>query len=463
MANPYREWVLENREDIIRDIKRLVDVKSVKDTPQPGAPYGAGVRAVQMEAMDMCREAGLTVTDLEGHIAYGHYGDPDRFIGVVAHLDVVPEGTGWDSGPYDLTEREGFLVGRGTADDKGPFVLALWAIKYLLTHDIRLNYGIRLIMGLEEETGMGDLLYYNEHCAAPVFAFTPDADFPVGHGEKGMFGADLVSPPIQDRIVMDFAGGVAGNVVPDTATALVDTSVLDKLKSAAEGRDNIALTERPDGLFVEAKGLARHAGMPEGGISAINELLGFLLDSGVLNGEEKAAAEFMRRASGDTTGAQFGIDRADGLFTPVTIIAGTAALRDDRFVLNVNCRYNTAITPQEVQENVTKTSAESGFELRNVRNSAPYYLPPETPAVQLLTGIYNEVTGSDAVPYVMSGGTYARLMKNAVAFGIEQPCAKVPDWVGSAHMKNEAISIDQALDAVEIFIHTLVRLQDIDL
>lgn len=462
MTENCKAWIAANRQNIVQDIKRVVDIKSVKDAPLPDAPYGAGVRAVQLEAMAMCREAGLEVVDVDGRIAYAHYGDPDRFIGIIAHLDVVPEGTGWDSDPYDMTVRDGYLVGRGVADDKGPFVLALWAVRYLIEHKVPLNYGVRLILGLDEETGMSDVQYYNEHCAVPVFTFTPDADFPVCHGEKGIYGADLVSPAIQDRVVRDLRGGVASNVVPDTAVARVDGSKAEELKAAADARDNITAADEGGDVVVTAKGLARHAGDPHGGVSAIYELLAFLLDAGVLSGEEKKAAEFMRTASGDFSGAQFGINADDGLFDPVTMIAGTVNTRDDRFILNVNSRYNTALTPAKIEQRVAGTANETGFDVQNVSNSKPHYLPPETPAVQLLTAIYNELTGRDEKPYVMSGGTYARYMPNAVAYGIEIEGMEMPAWAGQVHMKNEAVGVEHAMTACEIYINTLVRLQNVD-
>jgi succinyl-diaminopimelate desuccinylase len=76
--------------------------------------------------------------------------------------------------------------------------------------------------------------------------------------------------------------------------------------------------------------------------------------------------------------------------------------------------------------------------------------------------IYNSVTGRNDKPFVMSGGTYARKMHNAVSFGCEMPGEEVPEWVGSAHMKNEGMSVDMLVKAVEIYAETLRRLQEVD-
>ena len=463
MAKDIAQFIAENEQNIKRDIKRLIDIKSVKSAPEPGAPYGAGVRAAQLEAMKFCEELGLETVDCEGRIAYAHYGRQDKFIGVIAHMDVVPEGNGWDTPPYDCTERDGYLVGRGTSDDKGPFVIAAYAVKYLIENKIDLNYGVRLIIGLDEETGMSDIEYYKAHYPQPNFTFTPDADFPVGHGEKGIYSADLVSGPVGEGAVLLLEGGVASNVVADHAQALVRSAALDTLKKAAQGRSDIRLTEQENGVLVEAFGRAAHAGTPATGINANHILMKFLCESGVLEPQEQAAASFIAQLTESYDGRAFGIDAQDGLFAPNSIIGGVLKKEDGRFVLNVNSRYNTAIEPKEIEKRIENTANQAGFTVCNMENSGPFYMSPEHPAVQTMCEIYGEVTGADARPYVMSGGTYARHMDNAVSYGIECPQENVPEWVGTAHMKNEALGIEHAKQCCEIYIKTFLRLQQVDL
>ncbi len=454
--NSYRKYVRDNLDNIKRDIKRLVDIKSVGDAPVDGAPYGEGVRRVQLEAMRMCREMGFEVTDCEGRVAYAHYGDPDRFIGIIAHMDVVPAGDGWDSDPFCCTERDGYLVGRGTLDDKAPFVLAAWAAKYLIDNNVKLGYGVRLIIGLDEETGMSDVEYYKRHCKAPVFTFTPDSNFPVGHGEKGIFEGKLVSGPVSG-VVKQMHGGLASNVVPDAASALVDGGVRDRLKES----ENITLSDEGGDVRVSARGRAAHAGFPEGSLNANYVLIKYLRDMDVLSGSERAAADFIIKAMSSYDGAPLGIACDDGLFTPLTVIGGMLDLEDGRFVLDINSRYPTAITPEELESRLKKACGDAGFTLRVEANSGPFYLSPDLPAVQIMNNIYNEVTGKNDKPYVMSGGTYARHLDNAVSYGIEFPGDVFPEWVGGVHMKNEALSIERAAESCEIFIRTLIKLQEV--
>ena len=458
-----KDFIESNRQNMIDDIKALVNIRSVKSSSEPGAPYGVAMREVQQKAMDLCEREGFEVEDADGIIAFAHYGPTDRFIGVFAHLDIVPEGDGWDTPPFDCREREGFLVGRGVADNKGPFVMGLYALKYLKETCLPLNYGVRLLIGLDEESGMSDAEYYAANYPSPVFTFTPDSDFPVCHGEKGICSCDLISGPLGASRILELDGGIASNVVPDYAGALVDPSCKTELLSAAEGNAGVKITETAGGTLVEAFGVSAHAGTPFKGVSAINILLKLLQKAGALNENESAAADFLCSVAGDYSGKALDIDCDDGKFIPLTVIAGTINKARDKWTMNINIRYPTAITPDELEKRIESAANGAGFSVQGTKNMPPFYLEPELEAIKLLSGIYNELTGSNEKPYLMSGGTYARKLQNAVAFGPEIPGREYPEWVGTAHMKNEAISINDVMLATEIYTEVLIRLQNVEM
>lgn len=189
-----------------------------------------------------------------------------------------------------------------------------------------------------------------------------------------------------------------------------------------------------------------------------------LCDSGVLSAEEQQIASFIALATSDYTGAQFGIDAKDGLFEPSTIVGGMLAYRNGDFVLNVNCRYNTALTAQEIANRIAFTAKSYGFEAKNVSNSPAFYLNAQTPCIKELCAVYAEVSGDEETkPMLLSGGTYARRMENAICFGATFPKAKKPDWAGNGHMKNEAYDMNYAWKSCEIFIKSLIKLQDMRL
>jgi len=459
-----REFAEQNRENLLRDLKRLVDINSIKAAPAENAPYGPGVRAAEDMAFVIAKELGFEKTyDCEGYMGYAHTGSEDKFLGVIGHLDVVPVGDDWDSDPFCMFEKDGYVMGRGTGDDKGPLLAAMYACKYLFDNKIPLRYGIRVLLGCDEECGMSDLDYYLAHYKEPVFAFTPDAGFPVGHGEKGIYSADIVSAPLKDGRILAIKGGMASNVVSDNCTAVLDASFADALTKAAEGKDEYEISVSEGKVTVTAKGRAAHAGNPWGSTNANLLVLELLISSGVLEGEEKKAAEFLCGIMNDLGGGFLGIAGEDGRFEKNSIIGGIVSLTEDgRLCLNVNSRYNTSIPAADIEKNIADTAAANGFEVLNVGNSGPFYLDPESPAVKLMCDIFNSVAGRDDKPFVMSGGTYARKMHNAVSFGCGFPGHEDPEWVGSAHMKNEGQSIDVLVKAVEIYAETLMKLQEVD-
>ena len=137
MENKWNEridqFIQAQRENILRDIGRLVAVPSVEGPAAPGAPFGPGPRAALDEALAIAAELGLAPGEGEGHIGWADVpgAEKEKYLATITHLDVVPEGNGWDADPFTLRVRDGWLLGRGVADDKGPSVLCLYALKFL--------------------------------------------------------------------------------------------------------------------------------------------------------------------------------------------------------------------------------------------------------------------------------------------------------------------------------------------
>ena len=178
----------DHRDAIVADIAKLVEIPSTEDlaAAAPGAPYGPGPAAALDAALEIAEGMGMTVTNCEGHIGFADLaGKTEKQLGIIGHVDVVPAGPGWSFEPFKVTEKDGYLMGRGCLDDKGPSVVALHAVKCLSDLDVERPYAMRFIFGANEETGMADVTWYLEKYESPAFLFTPDADFPVCYGEKG--------------------------------------------------------------------------------------------------------------------------------------------------------------------------------------------------------------------------------------------------------------------------------------
>ena len=347
------------------------------------------------------------------------------------------------------------MLGRGVADDKGPMVAVLYALKFLKEEGVSLRYPIRALVGDNEETRMEDVEYYLHNYPAPVFCFTPDAEFPVCNGEKGHFGAKLVSP-VCGGLIQEFEGGVANNAVPDRASALVKADIVG-LKNAP----NITLEPEGEGVRIRGWGKAGHAAMPEGTVNAIGLVADYLLDNGLCNEAERAYLEAIAKLHHSTAGQTLGIDCADGPFGPLTIIGGRIYMEDGRMVQTMDSRYPTCTNGDTIAAAIRSAVGE-GATLVDVDAAEPFYIAADTPAIRACIDTYNEVTGENATPFTMGGGTYARHFPYAVSFGPERSDTQLPDFGGPMHGANEAAPVSLLLEALKIYILALLRLEQID-
>ena len=171
-------FIAENREALLRDMKTVIDIDSVEAPAEPNAPYGAGVRKALDAALAIARDLGLSTGECDGYMGYADVkGDSDTQLATITHLDVVPAGNGWDSDPFDMIEKEGWLIGRGVSDDKGPALLTLYMAKFFKEYCDQtgetLPYTLRVLLGCSEETGMTDVDYYLERNPMPAFCLPP--------------------------------------------------------------------------------------------------------------------------------------------------------------------------------------------------------------------------------------------------------------------------------------------------
>ena len=452
-------YIAENKEQLLQDIAALVAIDSVEGTPEEGAPFGKGPRAALDKTLELAAGMGLATRNCENYMGYAELAgaDPEKYLATICHVDVVPVGNGWTADPFKMRIQDGWLLGRGVSDDKGPMVVALYALKFLKEQGYELRYPIRALIGDNEETHMQDVEYYLKNYPAPVFCFTPDAEFPVCNGEKGHFGAKIVSP-VCNGVICDFEGGVANNAVPDRASALLHTDIT-KLKNAP----NITLEPAGEGCVrVRGWGKAGHAAMPEGTVNAIGLVVNYLLDNGLCNDAERAYLEALRKLHASTAGTGLGIDCADGPFGPLTIIGGTIKMADGVIRQSFDCRYPTNTDPEKMTAAIRKVCGGAAT-LENVSSRVPFYIDADSPAIQTLINTYNDVTGEGKKPFTMGGGTYARHFPYAVSFGPEHTDIEIPSFAGPMHGANEGTPFEKLVEALKIYILALLRLQEIEL
>ena len=448
-------FIEENQEALFQNIARLVAINSVEGEAKPGAPYGEGPAKALKEALSMAEELGLQAVNCEDKIGYAQIGQGEDYLATITHLDVVPTGDGWSSDPFTMREREGYIIGRGVMDDKGPSVLCLYALKYLKDRGVPLRYPVRALLGVNEETGMKDVEYYLEHYKAPLFCFSPDANFPLCNGEKGIYHGRMLSKVPMEKIV-DIKGGFAPNAVPDKAEAWVRS---DK---TPENTERVTAEPAGEGVWhLTAVGVGGHASLPEDTVNAIGVLARYLLDQGLAGEQEARFLKAVSMLNEHYDGRGLGVQADDGLFKPLTIVGGVIGVENGRMFQTVDSRYPTTMSGEKIAHIITEKIG-GAAELVTVSDAAPFYVSTDKNEVKVCIDAYNAVTGESAEPYTIGGGTYARHFPNAVSFGPEHPERPQPDFAGPIHGVDEAACKAWFLEALKVYIVALMELQKVD-
>lgn len=462
----------ERWDDVIRDLDALVHIESVEDlgAASPGAPYGPGPRAALSKILDIAADMGLDAHDCEGHIGYADLpGARETQIGIIGHTDVVPAGPGWHFEPYAVTRKDGYLLGRGVADDKGPLIVALHAVAFWHDKGERLPYTIRVLFGANEETNMKDVAYYRAHHDDPTFLFTPDAEFPVSYGEAGICSGTLTSASIREGVIERIEGGVAVNAVPGLAQATlkaVDDMPVHEGEQASYGRvaaRTIAVERDGSRIAIRAQGKSAHASTPQLGENAIDVLAEYLLSTSCLSESEETFLQLVRKVTSCFDGSGLNVRTSDEHFGELTAVGGIVRQNGDRLELTIDFRYPTSISAGEIEDKVNEVAKKYGARFEMLHDKEPFLMDPNSDAVQALLAAYNETTGEQAEPFTMKGGTYARVFTTGVSFGPEKPWEQKPDWVGSMHGPDEGIREDLLKQAFSIYVRTIGRLMKLDL
>jgi succinyl-diaminopimelate desuccinylase len=451
---------------VLEDIATLVAINSVDDSAHatPGKPYGEGPAAAMEAALAIAERLGLTPHNAEGRIAFADLpGESDTQLATIAHVDIVPVGTGWDTDPFELVVRDGYLLGRGVLDDKGPLVLTFWAAHYFAQQveesGKRLPYTLRCIIGGNEETDLTDVEYYNEHFAQPAFLFTPDAEYPVCCGEKGGFSATLRTGAIAGGRIVEFDGGTVGNAIPSLATVTVRAEA-----SSLPAAPGIEIAAVGEGLArLTAHGIGGHASKPEGTQNAIGMLVSYLWEHHLYSESEQAFLELERLVFGSTDGSTLGIAATDDVFEPLTCIGGTMRTVDGHFEQTIDSRFPKSITAEQIEATVGALAAKYGCTLTVDLALPPFFIDPSAPEIQACIDTFNSWFGRHDKPFTIGGGTYAREFKKAASFGPEMPGLAQPAWVGQMHGPNEGMSEQLLKDSLGIYIEAISRLMELPL
>lgn len=413
---------------MLTTLTELLSIQSVAGNGTAQYPYGAGPAAALDHVLALCRSMGFRTKNAAYRYGYAEIGDGPEIIGILAHLDTVPAGSGWHYPPFAATLADGRLYGRGAQDDKGPVVACIYAMKDLLDSGIPLRARIRLILGQDEETG--DWADMKEYCRCeqpPTLGFTPDGAFPAIYAEKGVLLLCL-SAPLEGSGFRLLHGGAAPNMVADSCHAQL--------------RDGQQLTET---------GVTSHGSLPWEGQNAITALLKGLA---ARPAPPPYAVSYMRMVGEGFHGEGLGCgEMADAISGRISVNAGLVETAEDRIRLYLDIRYPVTYRKEQVLARVSAAAAVWGQTVTCRYESPPLHIEKESPLMQALLGAYRDVTGDMQGPIAIGGGSYARAMRNIAAFG-----PGFPGGANTEHGPDEYIRVQELQMLREIYGNALRRL-----
>lgn len=454
----------EYREEMATSLSRLIAVPSIAVRTEGKSPFGENVQKVYDLMLEMAVDEGFIPRDMDGF--GGHFDFPgagDGVMGILAHLDVVPEGDDWDFDPYGGEIIDGYVTGRGATDDKGPLIACFYAMKALKKCGFTPDRTIRMILGLDEETEWEGMRHYVAFAdQLPECGFTPDADFPVIHGEKGMLIFDIAKKfgrttgeGLQLRSV---TGGTAANCVADRARAVVSDTTKKKVDyndirtlvdEIAQDRGwKLATKGVGKSLEITSEGVSAHGSKPEDGLNAISIMMEVLGHLNFINDDVVEFIKFYNEHIGfEFNGEHVGCAFEDEQSGKLVWNTGMIDLDQKSVSLTINIRYPITCDEEQVYKGVMSVIDKYDSGIVKGRHESPIYIPADDPMVTKLMDIYRRHTrDEESEPMVIGGGTYARAMDNIIAFG-----ARFPGRPELAHQKNEKISIDDLLLLSKIY------------
>ena len=451
------------RTQLVEAISRLVRVRSVREDPQPGLPFGPGPAAALKEALDLAGELGFSTKNYDNYVGAVDLNDGDTALHILCHLDVVGEGTGWTvTEPYEPKEVDGMLYGRGTDDDKGPAVAALLAMQAVRDLGVPLKHNARLLLGTDEESGSSDIeYYYGKEPYAPC-TFSPDGEFPVINIEKGSYKpvftktweAETATPRVKE-----LHGGFRINVVPPEAECVIAGLSADAARpycdrAAADTGVSFEVKEEGEDLRILCHGTGAHASTPAEGCNAITALLTLLSALPLAKVGSTAALHALNALfpHGDTEGRALGVAQADEISGPLTLAFSLLEVGPTGLSGQFDSRVPICADEANCRKAAEAAFAKFGFAAEG-EMEAPHHTPADGPFIQTLLSCYERYTGNKGECLAIGGGTYVHHIPGGVAFG----CA-MPGFNGNMHGADEHASIADLLTSAKIFTQAIAEL-----
>jgi succinyl-diaminopimelate desuccinylase len=393
-------------------------------------------------------------------------------LGLMVHGDVQPvDEEAWTFPPFGGKHDDKYVYGRGAADDKGPLVQALLAMAALKDSGVTRTHTVRLLVGSDEESTNLDIADYLETHKAPDYSLVLDSEFPVVVGEKA-WNALTVTTSFAERgenkrgyTVAKLDSGLAASIVPDYARIeLTGASNWDPLIAQLkevklpEGT-RLAMNGVGGGLVIVVYGKSAHAGVNlTGGRNALAALAKLMQEKLPRGGADDLLA-FARTAGQDLYGTTLGFTERDPVWGRYAVNVATikvAAGDPEKLTLTINIRSTPPRTGAQLEKKLF--AFVEAFNKRTGASLVPggYFkdttlsCDPHSKIVKRLLDDYAKATGTRAKAAISGGGTYAKRLPNAIAFGMWFPGKPYP-----GHDVDEKVPIDDLVRGERVLIYAL--------
>ena len=455
----FKQIVENNKELIIKKTQELIQIPSVLDesSSSEDAPFGIKIKEALDYMMNLAKEDGFETALDGGYAGHVNYGNKNgKIIGVLCHLDVVPEGTDWLYPPYAASIVDGKMYGRGTTDDKGPTMAAYFALKFIKDAGIKIKNQIRIIFGTDEETGWRGIAHYLQNFPMPDMGFAPDASFPLIYGEKGRMSYDLTLNSWDDEdILVSITGGERYNVVLEEVKAIVKKDLTKEFEAYTKDNNLEYNVEVIDNLYhLTLKGKAAHAMEPHKGVNAGTHMCNFLKDYS----NNQMVKYVANKHHLSHVCEKLGLDYEDYEMGPITCNIGIMNINKEATRVTLDLRYPVRYDTDNFNKKLEEITSKFNISITDKTNKTPHYVSPEDDLVKLLYQAYVKNT-NDSVnkPFTIGGGTYASILERAVAFGM-----MMPDEEELCHQRNEYLNLDTLFKGILIYIDAMLALGEVD-
>lgn len=454
----------ENKEEMLNDLMELIRINSQKGEALPGKPFGEGPAQALEFALNKAKAMGFKTWNHDYYVGTVDFNEEERQLDILVHLDVVPATEEWTvTKPFEPIIVEGRVYGRGSSDDKGPTIAALYAMKVIKELNIPLRKNVRLILGTDEECGGSDIDYYYEREKEAPMTFSPDGSFPVINVEKGGLRGRITSKfetSSHTPTILSIRGGDKINTVPGMAVAKVKGLTLKEIEKycvTVEKSTGIHFEVAMEGQvgIIIAKGKSAHAANPEKGNNAITGLIKLLITMPFPRSEgfNQLKAFYQYFPHGDWLGKHIGVSMYDEFANDLTLSINLLDYDENRMEIHFDCRAPLCATNENVRDIIKQKLQDLNMELQAGEMYPPHYVDEESEFIQTLLRCYELYTGKKGKCLSIGGGTYVHGIKNGVAFG-----GVMEDVDTNMHGINEFMPIEDLIISAAIFAQAIVEL-----